>query len=172
MKQQLIITTLAIFLLTAGSFTANARECDGTGYGPQSRSGSEYGQNDWRGHHRQDRREMVAEIIGLSDEQQKQIGAIREEERNGNEALREKMREYREQMWELTDSGAFDEKAIRAIAEEKAELQVEMAVAMARMHGRVHAIMTPEQQELARKLRSDRKDRRGKSRRGQGGGRF
>ncbi len=175
MKQKLIITTLAIFLLTSGSLTANARECDGTGYGPQSRSDSEYGQNDWRGNHRQDRHEMVAEVIGLSEEQQEQIQAIREEERSGNEALREKLREYREQMLELTDAGTFDEKAIRAIAEEKAKIQVELAVVKARTHSRIHAIMTPEQQELAQKLRSvrqDRKDRRGKPHRGHGGGRF
>ena len=173
MKQKLIITALAIFLLTGGSLTANAaRECDGSGYGPQTMSESEYGQNGWRGHHRQDRREMMAEVIGLSEEQQDQIKAIREEERSGNEPLREKLREYREQMRELTDAGAFDEKAIRAIAEEKAEIQVELAVAKARMHSRIHAIMTPEQQELAQKLRSVRKDRRGKSHRGSGGGRF
>ncbi|MEN8135911.1 MAG: Spy/CpxP family protein refolding chaperone [Thermodesulfobacteriota bacterium] len=171
MKQKLIITTMAIFLLAGVSLTANARECDGTGYGPQTISGSEYGKNDWRGHHRQDRREMVAEFIGLSEEQQEQIEAIRAEERSGSEALREKLWDYREQMRELTDAGSFDEKTIRAIAEEKAEIQVELAVSKARMHSRIHAVMTPEQQELAQKLRSTRKNKRGKSRRGQWGGR-
>ena len=172
MKQKLIITALTIFLLAGGSLAANARECDGTGYGPRTMSESEYGQNDWRGHHRQDRREMVAEVIGLSEEQQEQIEAIREEERSGNEALRGKIREYRGQIRELTNVGTFDEKAIRAIAGEKAEIQVELAVAKARVHSRIHAIMTPEQQELALKLRSVRKDKRGKSHRGPGGGRF
>ncbi len=172
MKQKLIVTALAIFLLTGGSLTADARDRDGTGYGPQTMSESESGQSDWRGHHRQDRHEMVAEIIGLSEEQQEQIKAIREEQRSGNEALREKLQEYREQIWELTDAGTFDEKSVRIIAEAKAEIQVELAVAKARMHSRIHALMTPEQQELALKLRSVRKDRRGKPRHGQGGGRL
>ena len=55
---------------------------------------------------------------------------------------------YREQMRELTNEGTFDENAIRAIAEEKAKIQVELAVSRAEMRSRIHAIMTPEQQEL------------------------
>jgi Spy/CpxP family protein refolding chaperone len=179
MKQKLIVTTLAILLVAAGSLTANARNYGGGGYGPSGTS--EYGcgqngwfggQNSWFGGHRQGRGEMVADIIGLSEEQQEQIEAIREEERNGNEALREKLWDYNDQMRGMTDAGDFDEKAIRAIAKEKAEVQAEMAVARARMQSRVHAIMTPEQQELAEKLRSTRRDRRGGFNRGSGGGRF
>ena len=71
----------------------------------------------------------------------------------------------------LTDAGTFDEKAIRAIAAEKAEIQVEIAVVKARMHSSVLAIMTPEQQEIAQKLRAYRQDGRGESRRGSCGGR-
>lgn len=179
MKQKLIVTALAILLVAAGSLTANARNYGGGGYGPSGTS--EYGcgqngwfggQNRWFGGHRQGRGGMVAEIIGLSEEQEEQIEAIREEERVGNEALREKLWDYNDQMREMTDAGTFDEKAVRSIAEEKAEIQVEMAVAKARMHSRIHAIMTPEQQELARKFRSVRQDRRGQSYRGQGGRRF
>jgi protein CpxP len=169
MKQKLIITTLTIFLVTAGSLTANARYCDGNGFGPPIMSESEYDQNDWRGRQRQYQHQMTTELLGLTEEQQEQIRAVREEERTANEALREKMREYRDQMRELTDAGSFDEDAIRTIAEEKAKTQVELAVSRARMHSRIHAIMTPEQQELAQKLRSVRMNRRGKFRRGPGG---
>lgn len=170
MKQKLVITTLAICLLAGGSLTANARNLDGAGYGPQTMSESDSGQNDWRGGQRHNRRDMVADLIGLSEDQQTQITAIRDEERSNNVTQREKMQEYREQIWALTDAGTFDEQAVRAIAEAKAEIQIEMAVARARMHSKIHAIMTPEQQELATKLRSVRKGRGGKSQRGQGGG--
>ena len=74
----------------------------------------------------------------------------------------------------LPCAATFDEKAIRSIAEEQAKLQVELAVAKARMHSKIHTIMTPEQQELSKKLRSvrkDRNDRRGKPHSGPGGGR-
>ena len=80
------------------------------------------------------------------------------------------MLEYREQMQEQTNAGTFDESAIRAIAEEKAKIQVEMAVARAEMRSKIHAIMTPEQQELAKNISSERHDRRGRHHRGPGGG--
>ena len=78
------------------------------------------------------------------------------------------MHDYQEQLRELTDEGTFDEEAIRKIAEEKAKIQIEMAIAKARMHSQINEIMTPEQQELAAKLRSDRFDKRGDRRGGRG----
>ena len=141
----------------------------GNGYGRMGMS-SKYGENEWRGKHRQDRRGMRAELLGLTEEQQEQIEAIRSEERAAHRELREKMQGYREQMRELTDAGTFDEDAIRAIAEEKAKTQVELAVAKARSHSKIHAIMTPEQQELAKNFRSERHNKRGGHRRGAGGG--
>ena len=78
------------------------------------------------------------------------------------------MREYQEQMRQLTDEATFDENAIRTIAEKKAKIQVEMAVSRARMHSQIHEIMSPEQQELAKDLRSERQNKQGKYRSGHG----
>ena len=139
------------------------------GYGMMSRSGPGYDKNDRRGNNRQYRHEMRAELLGLSDEQQEQIETIRTEERTTHRELREKMREYRDQMQELTNAGSFDEKAVRAIAEEKAKIQVELAVSKAQTRSRIHAIMTPEQQELAKNFRSERNNKRGKHHRSAGG---
>jgi len=161
MKIKLITATLAICLLFVGSHAANARHGDGGGYGPPTWSDSDNSGDDWRGHHSQSRHEMVAEILGLTEEQQEKIDAIREEERDANEGLRDKLRQSREQIQELTDTGTFDEKAVRAIAAKQAEIQVELGVSKARMHSRIHALMTPEQQELAARLRNVRKGRKG-----------
>jgi Spy/CpxP family protein refolding chaperone len=113
---------------------------------------------------------MRAELLGLTEEQREQIEAIRTEEMTARRDLREKMLEYREQMRELTNEGTFDENAIRAIAEEKAKTQVELAVSKAEMRSRIHAIMTPEQQELAKNISSERHNKRGRHHRGPGGG--
>jgi len=172
MKRKKIITTLAICLITFGSTTAHARFQGGEGFRPQAESESEYSGDDWRGQHRENRHEKVGDLLGLSKEQEQQIEAIRTEEWDANKSLREKLWDYREQMRGLTDTGSFDEKAIRALAEEQAKIQVELAISKARMHSRIHEIMTPEQQELATKLRAARRDRRGQ-RRGPGdGGRY
>jgi len=171
MKRKKIITALAICLITFGSAAAHARLQGGEGYGPQAGSETEYGEDGWRGRHQQNRHEMVGDLLGLSEEQEQQIEAIRAEEWDADKDMRERLWDYRDQMRELTDSGSFDEKAIRTLAEEQAKIQVELAVSKAKMHSRIHAIMTPEQQELAAKLRATRKDRRG-PRRAPGGERF
>jgi Spy/CpxP family protein refolding chaperone len=161
----------------------------GNGFGWAGRPGCEYGENEWRGGDRQYRHEMraellsltdeqqeqieairTAEIAGLTDEQQEQIEAIRTAEIAAHRDLREKMLEYREQMREITNKGTFDESAVRVIAEEKAKIQVEMAVARAEMRSKIHAIMTPEQQELAKNFSSERHNRWGRHHRGPGRG--
>ena len=143
----------------------------GYGYGRAGRAGcGGYGENEWRGEDRQYRHEMRAELLGLTEEQQEQIEAIRTAEMTARRDLREKMLGYGEQMRELTNEGTFDENAIRAIAEEKAKIQVELAVSRAEMRSRIHAIMTPEQQELAKNISSERQNKRGRHHRGFGGG--
>jgi Spy/CpxP family protein refolding chaperone len=142
----------------------------GNGYGMAGRPGCGNGENEWQGGDRQYRHEMRAELLGLTEEQQEQIETIRTEEIAAHRDLREKMLEYREQMRELTNKGTFDESAVRTIAEEKAKIQVEMAVSRAEMRSKIHAIMTPEQQELAKNFSSERHNRRGSHHRGPGGG--
>ena len=63
--------------------TANAYHGKRGGYDQPGMSGSEYCENEWRGNHRkQNWHERVTELLGLSDEQQEKIKAIREEERS------------------------------------------------------------------------------------------
>ena len=170
MKKKLIVATLAICIMTVGSLTANAYQGKRDGYDQPGMSGSEYCENEWRGnHHKQNRHERVTELLGLSDEQQEQIKTIRENGRSANQAQREKMREYQEQMRQLTDEATFDENAIRTIAEKKAKIQVEMAVSRAQMRSQIHEIMSPEQQELAKEFRAERQYKQGKHRSGHGG---
>ena len=142
----------------------------GKGYGRAGRQGCGYGEDELRGGDKQYRHEMRSELLGLTEEQQEQIEAIRTAEIAAHMELREKMYEYREQMRELTNEGTFAENEIRAIAEEMSKIQVEMAVSRAEMRSRIHALMTPEQQELAKNFSSERQDRRGRHHRGPGGG--
>jgi protein CpxP len=166
MKQKLLATTLAICIIATGSLSVNANPRYTDGDNQQSVSESEYGGHHMRGNHRQNRDEMRTEVLNLSEDQQEQIKAIREEERTFSDGIREKMQEYREQMQELTNAGNFDEEAVRAIAQEKANNQVEMSVSKARMRNQIHAILTTEQQELADKLQTMRQGKKEKHNRG------
>jgi len=170
MKQKLIMTSLAFLLLVGTPLAANAQYGNRGDNGPGCGQ-AECEQNEWRDQHRQEKFEIAGDLIGLSEEQQEQIADIREEARSEHRVLQEKIRGYHEQIMELTDAGIFDEKSIRTIATEKAEIQVEMAVAKARVHSKIFGLMTPEQQKIAEKLRAFRQDSQGKSRRGGCGGR-
>lgn len=169
MKQKLIVTTLAICIVAIGSLTANANQRHGGGYGPQSMEGPESSETDCRSQKRGPEHGMFAALLDLTEEQQEKIEAIRQAGRTANETLREKKQEYQRELRDLVDEGSFDEEAIRAIAEQKAAVEVELAISRAKTHNETLAIMTPEQQELAKKLRAARQNNRGQHHKGRGG---
>lgn len=107
----------------------------------------------------------MARALDLSEEQQSKIQTIITEERQKVEPLRAQMAETRDEMRKLSNAESFDETAVRALAEKKAKIQTELSVAKARTHNLIQAELTPEQRELAEKLRLGMKDgRRGKGR--------
>lgn len=107
----------------------------------------------------------MARALDLSEEQQTKIQAIIAEERQKVEPLRAQMAETRDEMRKLSNAESFDEAAVRALAQKKAEIQTELSVAKARTHNLIQAELTPEQRELAEKMRPGLKDgRRGKGR--------
>lgn len=99
------------------------------------------------------RLEVMAEVLDLSEAQQKQIQEIIEQERAAVDINREKMYESREQMRTLLESASFDETAIRSLAESEANFKVEAFVARAKVKNQIFQLLTAEQQELAEKLK-------------------
>jgi protein CpxP len=57
-----------------------------------------------------------------------------------------------------------DESAIRATTQELVEAQTELAIERAKLHAQVFALLTPEQQAQAAKLRAEREARRSQMR--------
>jgi periplasmic protein CpxP/Spy len=95
----------------------------------------------------------MAKMLGLSETQQKQIKDILETEHGKNAALMEKMGEYRDQLHAAAQAATFDEAAVRAIAANKAQADIELTVSRARVQSRISAILTAEQRALEQKLR-------------------
>ena len=95
----------------------------------------------------------LARELGLSDAQQTQIKAIFTAEREQSAPLMEKLAAYRKQLHDATRAATFDEAAIRTIAANQAQLDIELTVARARMHNQINAVLTTEQRALAEKLR-------------------
>jgi Spy/CpxP family protein refolding chaperone len=92
----------------------------------------------------------------LTDAQRDQVRSIVESHRNEMQALAERARPAHEALQAALTSGTVDEATIRAKSAEIASVDVEMAVAQARIYAEVFQILTPEQQALVKKQRAIR----------------
>lgn len=95
----------------------------------------------------------MARDLDLTAEQKGQIKTILDAEREKSAPLRKQLADNREQLRKLAEKDPFDEAAVRKLAADQEKSHIEMIVSRTRTMNRVHALLTPEQQEKARKLR-------------------
>ncbi len=108
-----------------------------------------------------------AKNLNLTDAQKEQMKQIAARHRESTKALREQMRAARGSDSGFF-SGTFDEGAVRAAAQARANARVELEVARARMMAEMYNVLTPDQkaqlaaqrQQLEQK-RQERRARRG-----------
>lgn len=94
----------------------------------------------------------MAKKLDLTDAQQEQVKAILTSEREIVAPLRQQLAEYRQNLRKAIEAEPFDEATVRALAAGQNETRVELVVSRARTKSRIFALLTPEQQELAKKL--------------------
>jgi Spy/CpxP family protein refolding chaperone len=104
----------------------------------------------------------MARDLDLTAEQKGQIKTILDAEREKNAPIRKRIADNRNELRKLAEKEPFDEAAVRRLAAEQEKTRTELAVARARAMNRVHALLTPEQREKARTLRTFGEDRRGR----------
>ena len=93
-----------------------------------------------------------------TDAQKAQMEQIQERFRQSTQSLRERGRGERDgEGFDAFRGGAFNESAVRAAAQARANRQVEMEVARARMMYEMYNVLTPEQKS---QLEADRQQRR------------
>ncbi|MCA1814924.1 MAG: Spy/CpxP family protein refolding chaperone [Acidobacteria bacterium] len=83
--------------------------------------------------------------LSLTDAQQAQIKQLEDSFRDSTKALSEKMRTLMEAQHEAFMAGNFDEASVRANAQERAAIQVELDVAHAKLMSQIAGVLTPEQ---------------------------
>ena len=99
-----------------------------------------------------------AERLNLTDAQKAQMEQISERFRQTTQSLRGQGRdERRGEDFDAFKGGSFNESAVRAAAQARANRQVEMEVARARMMFEMYNVLTPEQKS---QLQADRQQRR------------
>jgi len=86
----------------------------------------------------------IARDLNLSDEQRAQIKKITDTSRENMKVLQDQFRELSENEPDSLTSG-YDEAAVRANAEAKAKIEVELSVARAKMLSEIGAVLTTEQ---------------------------
>ena len=94
--------------------------------------------------------------LNLSDEQKAQIQKIRDSFAESTRSLHEQMRALHESEGDPM-SGNFDEAAVRSAAEARAKIDVELAVARAKMMSQIGAVLTTEQKAQLAARRHERR---------------
>ena len=104
----------------------------------------------------ENRLERMAVILDLSDDQKNQIKELSTAQWQERQADRAKLQTSRDALRVSGQAQNFNEADFRAKAQQHANLRTEMMVDRAKLRQQVDAILTPEQQQKAEKLREMR----------------
>jgi Spy/CpxP family protein refolding chaperone len=98
--------------------------------------------------------------LNLSDAQKQQLEQIAARHKESTKSLHEQMRNLHRGSDAKAFDGSFNEAAVRQAAQARANLQVELEVARARMMSEMYSVLTPEQKAQLAQQREERKQRR------------
>lgn len=154
MKKRILIVTLSLITLLGSALYVAASPsggpcggpCDGNCDGP--RAGKNYSGDRFH--------ERMSKLLALTEAQQASIKQVQAAEEEKITALHEKKQEIRQQLRQAGTVQPFDENAIKVLAEQRGAIAAELTIVRARMHSQIDALLTPEQREIAAKLRSER----------------
>ncbi|MDO9080537.1 MAG: Spy/CpxP family protein refolding chaperone [Desulfuromonadales bacterium] len=104
--------------------------------------------------------ERMTRILDLSEAQQASIKQVQAAEQEKTAALHEKKRELRQQLRQVETANALDENAVRVLSEQRGAIETELSISRARTHNQIDALLTPEQRQLAAKLRPEAGEKR------------
>ena len=101
----------------------------------------------------ENRLEKMAVILDLTDQQKEQLENLFEKKWQDHQAMRAEMQASRDDLRAYKQGKEFNEADFRAKAQKHADLKTEMMVQHAKAKQQAFAILTPEQQQKAEKLR-------------------
>lgn len=96
--------------------------------------------------------DRMAKRLDLTEAQKEQVTAILASGREKADPLRRQLAENRETIRKAIEAEPFDEATVRALAQSQNEARVELVVSRARTKRQIFALLSPEQQELAKKF--------------------
>jgi len=171
MQKNIIISlTLIALLLSSGTVFARSGyhgkgNCDN--FSKMNGQGMSQEQHQER---MNNRLEKMAVVLDLTDAQKKQIEKLMNGKWENRQSMRTQMQANRTALREYTQGDNFNEAEFRAKAQKQADLKTEMMVQQAKTKQQLFAILTPEQQQKAEKLRGMNGNMRDCDGRGKHGG--
>lgn len=145
MKKKIWLMVLCGVLVMGGSLTALAVPWERDGKADVTSPGN----GPCRMEARRGHWERLAESLDLSKKQRQEAKKLFEANREQAEKVHAEIKETDRELRLASNPKNFDEKALRKLAAEKAQLHAELMVSRARIRRQVYALLTPEQQELA-----------------------
>ena len=97
--------------------------------------------------------------LDLSDAQRQQVRDVMQRYRTQMQEAGQRLREAHDAQRAAVDTVPVNEGLIRSTTQALANVQTDMALLRARIHSDVWSLLTPEQQEKAKQLRSEREAR-------------
>jgi protein CpxP len=99
---------------------------------------------------------LPLQALNLSDTQKDQVKQLLQQSREQNRAAAAQLRTAMDAQRKAVESIPADEGLIRSTTQALVEAQTEMAIQQSRLQGEIFAMLTPAQQDQARKLKADR----------------
>jgi len=139
---RLLVAATAVLLGTA---IAKSQTADAPPPPPMHAHGHEFGM----GRHM----EFFADYLNLTDAQQTQMKAIMQKEHPAMKPLYQQSRQIESQLRQYVQ-GTYDEAKVRALATQKAQVEVELTVQKTRVHNELFQVLTPDQQAKMKELQA------------------
>jgi Spy/CpxP family protein refolding chaperone len=101
---------------------------------------------------------FLARSLNLTDEQKTQMKAIMQKERPAMKPLFEQSHQIDLQLRQYAQ-GTYDEAKVRALAAQKAQVQINLTVAETRIHSQLFQLLTADQQSQLKQMEADHEAR-------------
>lgn len=107
--------------------------------------------------HRMPHENKMVRQLDMSEEQQQQFSALRQENKSKLHVQYEALRDNRRQMHELIASGAYSEEKAAQLAEQQGSITAEMARLRAAEMAKLYSLLTPDQQKKFAAMKFEQK---------------
>jgi len=101
---------------------------------------------------------FFGKALNLTDEQKAQMKTIMQKEHPAMKPLFQQQRQIDQQLRQYVQ-GPYDEAKVRALATQKAQVQVELTVAQTRVHNQMYQLLTPDQQSKMKEMEANHEAR-------------